>query len=410
MTSILAFVLLFIGVLPFPIAMTIVMAMMAVHFVVSVATAGRIHDIFNSISSHHAEITLYRSLFREVAEFPSRSPFLLKIQRDLSEQEHDVQRHLKSLGCWNFCANIRRNGVLFLAYLVFQFLFMWDIHVLDRLERWKKRYGRNARDWFFALGQWEAILALSKLAHDNPDWVFPEIVDQKSAPVVMCRQLGHPLLDEHRVPNDVTVGPPGTVLLVTGSNMSGKSTLLRSLGVNVVLAQMGSVVCAAEMRLPTLHLQTSMRIVDSLVEGTSYFMAELKRLKEIISQTNSSRRHTDSIKYQPAPRCDNGLPEDRILFYLLDEILQGTNTYERHIAVSHVVRCLVSAGAIGAISTHDLDLAKTAELKDACVPVHFCESFVELDGKTQMTFDYRIREGIATTSNAIKLLEIVGLK
>jgi DNA mismatch repair ATPase MutS len=155
---------------------------------------------------------------------------------------------------------------------------------------------------------------------------------------------------------------------------------------------MGSVVCAQQMKLPPVRVETSMRIVDSLAAGTSFFMAELKRLKEIVDQAKEY--------------ADLG---SQTLLFLLDEILQGTNSAERQIAVSRVVDSLISHGAIGAISTHDLDLATTTELKDACVPIHFTEQFETVGGKRRMTFDYQARSGIAPTTNALKLLEMVGL-
>ena len=211
--------------------------------------------------------------------------------------------------------------------------------------------------------------------------------------MVEGKQVAHPLLDPSRVANDVQVGPPGTVLLVTGSNMSGKSTILRAVGANVVLGQMGSVVCATEFRQPTLQIESSMRIADSLSEGVSFFMAELKRLKEVVD--TAEQIHSDN--------------NPRRMMFLLDEILQGTNSRERQIAVSCVVRKLIDLGAIGAISTHDLDLGTTDELAAACVPVYFSEQFKEVDGKKEMTFDYQMKKGIAETTNALKLLELVGL-
>ena len=191
----------------------------------------------------------------------------------------------------------------------------------------------------------------------------------------------------------LSVGPQGSLLLVTGSNMSGKSTLLRSLGLNAVLAHAGGAVCAAEYSGPPLVVATSMRIVDSLDDGVSFFMAELKRLKEIVDQADSFR-------------------DDRgpMLLYLLDEILQGTNSAERRIAVAQVASHLLARRAIGAISTHDLELGEDPMLKDACRPVHFRETFSKEDGKRKMTFDYQIRKGVAPTTNALALLELVGLR
>ena len=392
-TTVAALLLTITGFAPLVITGPILMVSCTINFILSVFFAGTIHDIFNSISSHRHEIAHYTELFQGIGEFQTESPFLRQIQTRLTEEPNNVLRHIDSLSTLNWLANIRRNGILFIAYLLFEFLFMWDAHVLHLLERWKHRHGELARQWFEALGQWEAINALSKLAFDNPDWTFPAVDDfDGSKPRIICRQLGHPLMDNSRVCNDVVVGPPGTVLLVTGSNMSGKSTLLRGIGVNVVLAQMGSVVCAQDMNIPPVRVETSMRIVDSLASGTSFFMAELKRLKEIVDQAK-----------------DGEDMDSRTLLFLLDEILQGTNSAERQIAVSRVVESLIRHGAIGAISTHDLDLATTTELKDACVPVHFTEQFETVDGVRSMTFDYQVRTGIAPTTNALKLLELVGL-
>ncbi|MGH7717825.1 MAG: MutS-related protein, partial [Gemmatimonadaceae bacterium] len=195
-----------------------------------------------------------------------------------------------------------------------------------------------------------------------------------------------------RVANDVTVGPPGTFLLVTGSNMSGKSTLLRAIGVNAVLAQAGAPVCAATFRLPPVAIHTSMRVQDSLERGVSHFMAELERLKEIVSAARAA-----------------GTGE-RTVLYLLDEILQGTNTAERQIAARRVIDYLLSTGAIGAVTTHDLTLTDTPGLSRASHAVHFTETVREDDGRPVMTFDYVLRPGIATSVNALRLMRIIGLE
>ncbi len=363
------------------------------NFILSVFFAGSMHDVFNQVSSQTGEAVHYVSLFDMAAEFPAKSEKLLSLQARLQKTDDGAQPNVKKLGLLIWLANMRRNGVFFILYMIFEFLFFWDAHALDLLERWKKKNGSRSRQWFADLGQWEALCALAKFAGDNPSWIFPKVFSATdSNAVIKGTQVGHPLLDKSRVPNDVQMGPPGTVLLVTGSNMSGKSTLLRSVGVNVVLGQMGSVVCAEEMSMPPMHIETSMRIADSLADGVSFFMAELKRLKEIV----------DTAK---AHQGDN----PRRMLFLLDEILQGTNSRERQIAVSRVVRKLIDENAIGAISTHDLDLATTGELEKACQTVHFSEQFREVDGKKEMTFDYRMKSGIAETTNALKLLEMVGL-
>jgi DNA mismatch repair ATPase MutS len=205
--------------------------------------------------------------------------------------------------------------------------------------------------------------------------------------------LAHPLIAPViRVGNDVTVGPPGTLLLVTGSNMSGKSTLLRAIGLNVVLAQAGAPVCAGSLTMPLVELRTSIRLADSLERGVSLFMAELERLKQIVDTAHTPSRA-------------------RPLLYLLDEILHGTNTAERLIAARAVLVHLVSAGAVGAVTTHDLTLAADGALATAARPVHFTEqvSGSAGDGAAGMSFDYRLRPGLATSTNALKLLALVGL-
>ncbi len=411
--SLIALTAMIFGLLPLAVSGSILIVSCAINFLLSVFYAGSLHDVFNQITSRAGEALHYVTLFDMVSDFPAKSEKLKSLQVRLHNKEHDAQASVHRLGWLTWLANIRRNGVLFVFYLAFEFLFFWDVHCLDLLERWKRRHGPHVQGWFADLAEWEALTALAKLAGDEPEWVFPEVFEKSSlkndpknnsgnnrggtsetenASIISAEQLGHPLLDRSRVPNTVSVGPPGTVLLVTGSNMSGKSTLLRSIGVNVVLAQMGSVVCAKSMRLPAIHIETSMRIADSLADGVSFFMAELKRLKEVVDTANQLESSGS-----------------KTMLFLLDEILQGTNSRERQIAVSRVVRKLIDERAIGAISTHDLDLATTDDLKSACHSVHFAEQFVEENGKQKMTFDYRMQPGIAETTNALKLLEMVGL-
>jgi predicted ATPase len=276
-------------------------------------------------------------------------------------------------------------------YLPWQAVTLWDIHLLGAFERWQARAGKHAREWLEALGEAEALAAFGGLLHSNPGWAMPEI--DPTADRLRGEELGHPLIPPgKRVDNDVEVGPPGTFLLVTGSNMSGKSTLLRAIGVNVVLANAGGPVCARSLRLPPLALWTSMRVEDSLERGVSFFMAELERLKAVVDAAHSVRA-----------------AGERRLLYLLDEILQGTNTAERQIAARRIIMHLIKEGAIGAVSTHDLTLATSPEIAAAARLVHFTETIREGADGLEMSFDYKLRPGIATSTNALKLMEIVGL-
>ncbi len=279
-------------------------------------------------------------------------------------------------------AEVRRSP---LVHIPLALVLHWDVQVLAALERWKARSGSRVRGWLGAVGEAEALAALAALAADHPDWTMP-VLDPE-ARTLKARALGHPLLPPQEcVRNDVEIGPAGSFLLVTGSNMSGKSTLLRAAGLNAVLAQAGGPVCAEELRMPPLRIMTSIRIEDSLTEGVSYFLAGLQRLKGVVDAAAGPRPHT---------------------LYLLDEILQGTNSAERRIAARTVLRQLLATPAIGAVTTHDLSLGDADDLTARAVAVHFTES-VE-DDDEELTFDYRLRRGIATSTNALRLLEMAGL-
>jgi len=325
----------------------------------------------------------YAELLIWVGDVRWTSPLLTDLQSALATDRRSAVHALKRLDRLAGLANLRSSGM---AHLPIQAVTLWDVHVLEGLEHWQRDAGAQVRSWMQAVGRLEALNALAALRHDHPHWCFPDVVEGPP-PRLVAEELGHPLLDPRTcVPNDVEVGPPGTFLLVTGSNMSGKSTLLRAVGVNVVLAQAGAPVCARSMQLSPLRLGTSFRVQDSLADGVSYFMAELQRLKEIVDMAQ-------------------GGPDRPPLLFLLDEILLGTNVVERQIAVQRVIGHLLQQPAIGAIATHDLTLAEV----DACQPVHFIETFREEEGRSSMTFDYLLRPGVSPTTNALKLLRMVGL-
>ncbi|MGB1839765.1 MAG: MutS-related protein [Longimicrobiales bacterium] len=266
---------------------------------------------------------------------------------------------------------------------------MSDIHLARALERWRARSGNHVADWFEALGELEAIAALATLAHDQPDWSFPEVVEGEAC--FEAPSLGHPLLaDSVRRPSDAALDGPGRFLLVTGSNMSGKSTLLRSIGLATVMGQAGSVVCASGARMSPLRVFTSMRIHDSLTGGVSLFMAELLRLKQLVDAADGA---------------DSGTPS---LLYLVDEVLQGTNSEERRVAARRIISHLLDTDAIGVVTTHDLALHEDATLDPKSRKVHFRET-VDDAAEQVLSFDYVLRPGLATSRNALKLLRIVGL-
>ncbi len=348
----------------------------------------RIEEILDAVAERQSAFAPYAEVYGLLAAHPFEAQALRDQQAQLGGDGPRADEEMRRLGRIARFAEMRHSMI----FPVIQALTLWTFHVAWFLEGWQQVSGRFARKWLDALGEADALASLAALSFDHPDWCFPEMVEDGPA-LLEARDLGHPLLAPAScVRNDVTVGPPGSLLLVTGSNMSGKSTLLRALGTNIVLAQAGGPVCAASLRLPPMQLATSIRVSDSLEEGVSYFMAELRRLKEVVDAAD-------------AARAADGPP----LFYLLDEILQGTNTGERQIAARRILMHLLAQGAIGVVSTHDLTLADAPEITSAAQQVHFTEQFTRGPDGPTMSFDYKLRPGLATSTNALKLMEIVGL-
>jgi hypothetical protein len=410
------------------------------NFALSYLFSRPLAESFNRVEAREREFLLYAEAMEIAATASFRAAHLAALGRALNPGGQPAHAWMARLHHAVELADARHAALL---HFPLQLLLLWDFHTLARLERWQRAVGSQVRGWFAALGEIEALAALSTLRHDNPEWCFPTVGTApilKSEPAglagpvsptppttapspsppappnadaapspsppappntearIEARDLGHPLLfAEVRVGNDVTVGPAGTFLLVTGSNMSGKSTLLRALGVNAVLAQAGAPVCAAAMTLPPLALGTSILVEDSLAGGVSFFMAELLRIRQVVEAADRCRAE------KPGPG------QGPVYLYLLDEILRGTNSQERRIAVRRVLGHLLAAGALGAVSTHDLELAQAPELAKACQPVHFRETLHPAGDGPPMTFDYKLRPGVATTANALRLLAMVGL-
>ena len=357
--------------------------------ILSFATAIHIHGEFNRALVADQAFARYADLFAHAVHAPRDAPLLGAIRTRLASSGTDAPECLRQLNRILGFAQLRAGAAIF--HFPIQALTLWDFHVFFALDAWRRRVGSSVRGWMNAVGELDALSALAQVRVDNPGWALPEVVDARMDAVKKIRasNLGHPLIpDDRRVGNDVEVGPPGTVLLITGSNMSGKSTLLRAIGLNAVLAQAGGPVCAAALRVPTVDIETSIRVQDSLEHGLSYFMAALARLKGVLDRA----RHRD---------------DGRIVLYLLDEILQGTNTGERAIAVRGVARHLLTAGAIGAMTTHDLGLAAEEPLNTAGRLAHFTEL---VDEHGAMTFDYRLRPGLATSRNALRLMRFIGIE
>ena len=261
---------------------------------------------------------------------------------------------------------------------------MYAVQAAYAAEAWRSAHGAAVRLWLRATGKVEALLSLSGYSYEHPADPFPEFV--QGPPCFNAEQLGHPLIPAANcVRNDISICGETRVLLVSGSNMSGKSTLMRAVGINTVLAMAGAPVRANRLQLTPLHLGASILINDSLQEGSSRFYAEITRLRQI---------------------CDLAEKDPPVLF-LLDELLQGTNSKDRLMGAEGVVSALLASGAIGLISTHDLALTNIGEQRDVRLHnVHLQDAIV--DGK--MKFDFKLQDGVVTKSNGIELMRLIGLK
>ena len=367
------------------------------NFVLTSVMLGPAHQIFSVAMANRQAVGNYQELFAAAEWLPtdeSAEGCLARIRESILTHKCAATVGMQKMQRVAGAGGLRQSAGTFLLYLPLQAFGLWDVRVLNRLEKWQSEFGPHVESWFDALGELESLLSLAALRDEYPLWATPVWTDNSDKEVVKATGIGHPLLsDDARVCNDVSVGPPGTILLVTGSNMSGKSTMLRSVGLNVALAGTGAPVCASYFQLPSVELATSIRVRDNLSEGVSFYMAELQRLKSVVDQ---SRRLADE--------------PDRVVLFLLDEILQGTNSRERQIAVVQVLENLMESKAIGAITTHDLELADEPKLMSIATPVHFRETIrPDAEGEEQMTFDYKMREGVSPTTNALRLLEMVGL-
>jgi hypothetical protein len=335
---------------------------------------------FNACSTTEGAFRSYGPMLRLVEELELEAPLLAALKARLlksgSPPSVAMARLQRVLGWFE----LRHNG---LVYPFVNLLTLWDVHSTLALERWRETVRGALPDWFEVLGELEALSSLAGLAHDEADFTFPEV--RADGPLFAVEGLAHPLIESgRRVANDVSLETKGTALLVTGSNMSGKSTLLRAMGLSAVLAYAGGPACARRLRIAPMTIRTSVRVSDSLERGVSHFLAEVKKLSAVLEASQG----------------------EKPVFFLLDEILHGTNSRERQIGARWLLAELLKRGAVGAVSTHDEELCRlTPELMTRVRLVHFRET-VE-DGK--MTFDYRLREGPVKAGNALRVMHLAGL-
>jgi hypothetical protein len=340
----------------------------------------QIQTVISSIGVPARDLQLLEEVLQRIEQEQFTSGRLVELRAALDVAGLAPSQQIAKLKRLIELLDSRRN--LFFAPIAF--ILLWPMQIAMAIELWRQRSGPAVGRWLAAIGEIEALSSLAGYAFEHPDDPFPELVEDGA--FFDAEQLGHPLIPRaQNVRTDLKLSAAPAVLIVSGSNMSGKSTLLRSLGTNTVLALAGAPVRAHRLRLTPLQVGASIRIQDSLQAGASRFYAEITRLHQIVDLTKSS------------------LP----VVFLLDEILHGTNSHDRLIGAEGVVRGLVERGAIGLVTTHDLALTRIVdELGERAANVHF-EDHLEA-GK--MTFDYILRPGVLQKSNALELMRSVGLE
>ena len=316
-------------------------------------------------------------------------PRLAALTAGLSDEGKPASRHIVRLVRLVNWLESRRNQLFAIPATVL----LLPEQLSFAIESWRSRHAAAALRWLATIAEMEALASLATFAFEHPEFPFPQIVD-KDAPSFVATALGHPLIPASaRVANDVRLDGACRLLVVTGSNMSGKSTLLRTVGVNAVLAQAGAPVCAATMTMTPLQIGASLRAQDSLDAGVSRFFAEIKRLHAILLLANN--RDKD--------RTTHAAP----VLFLLDEILNGTNSQDRREGAEAIIRQLLERGAIGLVTTHDLALSELANVQTSPGRnVHFQDT---LEGD-RLLFDYTLRAGVVTRRNALDLMRLVGIE
>jgi len=344
------------------------------------ATRVSVSRIEGSVQMPARELRLLRLLLERLEAEPFTSPYLVELKRALQTEGRTASEQIRRLGRMIEQMDVARLNMFFRPIAA---PLLWIAQFAMAIEKWRLACGLHIGQWIAAIGEFEALCSLACFAYERPSAMFAELTDARE-PHVEASALKHPLIAPGvAVANDVAIGGETLLWIVSGSNMSGKSTLMRAIGLNAVLAWAGAPVTAASMRLSRFHIGASMRANDSLADNRSRFYAEISRLRDIVDLSRG------------------GEPT----LFLLDELLSGTNSHDRRIGAEALVRGLVARGAIGLVKTHDLALSKIAESLDGALNVHF-EDHIE---GGEIRFDYRLRPGVVTRSNALELMRAVGL-
>jgi DNA mismatch repair ATPase MutS len=365
-------------IISWPAAMLLVVAL--INAVVYFRQGKKINMIHQQVSKSSGLIQTYAEMILAIEEKEFRTGKLISLQQQF-KSDPTASLSIKELSKLVNRLDTRLNILVSLPLNLF---FFWDIHCCLALEKWKNRHADEIERWFSAMAEFEVLNSLANMAFNNPGWVMPEIL--QGFFTFRAENMGHMLIPgERRILNNLRIEKENSMLIVTGSNMSGKSTFLRTCGVNAVVALAGGPVCATSFTLSHVQVHSSMRISDSLEDNTSSFYAELKRLATIIHHAENDPR----------------------VFLLLDEILRGTNSNDRYTGSVALIRQLSDYGTVAIVATHDLKLAEMEKV----IPGHI-ENYhfdVKVEGE-ELYFDYKLTPGVCTSLNASILMKKMGIR
>lgn len=334
--------------------------------------------ILNGVYKYKNNIKAYRQMLKHFESKNFKSKYLKQLKNNLinSEEQRAYEQIDKLEKIVDNISN--RDNAMFIFVNI---ITLWDYRCMIALERWKMKSGVLIEAWLDIIGEVEALSSLAVIRYDNPDWARPKIMDEPS--YFKADDMGHPLLTQKRMTNNLKFEDQTRVLLITGSNMSGKSTLLRTAGINLVLAYAGAPVCAKSFYCSIMKIYTCMRISDNLEKNISSFYAELLRIKDIVKATKNKEQ----------------------VFFLLDEIFKGTNSQDRHEGAKILIKNLLRNDGMGLVSTHDLELGIMEKNNKSIKNYHFQEYYKD----DEIYFDYKLKPGVSPTRNAMYLIRMAGI-
>lgn len=358
---------------------SVVVLDLIINFAVVKVLAKDKDDAINLFHNVKYNVKAYYNILAIIQDESFKSKYLSKLKNKLEDDSKisckQEMKKLSSLLDW--IGDSSANAYFFILNI---FVFA-DVFILYNISKWKKVNGEKIEKWLSVMGEFDALSSISNLSFDHENWAFAQIVDEKQ---IEGEEIAHPLIGEKAVSNNYKLSNSKQVTLITGSNMSGKSTFLRSVGINLVLAYIGAPCCAKSFKCGILNIYTCMRTKDNLEESISSFYAEILRIKLIMEA------------------CKEG----KDVIFLLDEIFKGTNSRDRHTGATVLVKQLINNGAIGLLSTHDLELCDLEYEMKQVENYNFREYYED----NKIKFDYKLRNGRSTTQNAVYLMRLAGIE